>query len=161
MKEILFTKSEADYLINVLNKQCDLKINKSLIKKIKNSEKKIKVSSAKGKGRNLQYWVCERIGNVFNIKFNQQDDNCPIHSREMGLNGTDVVLRTPVYEKFPFDVECKACETLSLPEWIRQARKNQKEGRNYLLVIKKQTIGTEPIAVMDWSTFEKLFKGEL
>ena len=160
MKEILFKPEEVKWLKNLLMQSAQ-PMAKKIIKKLENAEKKIKVSSAKGKGRNLQYWVCEKIAKIFNIEFNQQDDNCPIHSREMGLNGTDVVLRHPIYEKFPFDVECKACETLSLPEWIRQAKKNEKVGRHYLLVVKKQTIGTEPIVVIDWGTFEKLFKKEI
>ena len=55
-----------------------------LIKKITRSETPLKVSSRKGKGRKLQYFVCERIASLFNIKFDQNDDACPVHSREMG-----------------------------------------------------------------------------
>lgn len=132
-----------------------------LIKKFQRAEKKIKVSSAKGKGRGLQYWVCERIAAMFGIEFIQSDDTCLVHSREMGQRGTDIVLRGEVYKKFPFDIECKACESLSIPEWIRQARANKKENRDWLVVFKKRTIGHEPLVLMEWETFEKIIKGKI
>lgn len=169
MKEMIFTKDESEFIQDCLQykivglrsshletikqqKECE-----RLIKKFQRAEKKIKVSSAKGKGRSLQYWVCERIAKIFNIEFEQSNDNCLIHSREMGLNGVDVILRGEIYKKFPFDIECKSCESLSIPEWVRQARQNNKEGRDWLVVFKKQTIGGEPLVVMDFSCFEKLF----
>ena len=151
MKEILFKQDEADYIIKLLEGETS-SIAKRIISRLKNAQKKIKVSSAKGKGRNLQYWVCEKIADMFGIKFNQSDDSCPIHSREMGLSGVDVILRGEIAQKFPYAIECKSCETLSLPQWIRQARNNAKYGKQYLLVIKKKSIG-EPIVIMDWDTF--------
>lgn len=177
MKEMLFTKEESKFIRECLENQImslqagfcaqdmdttnkNAKIEKEckrLIKKFENAEKKIKVSSAKGKGRGLQYWVCERIAEMFGIEFIQSDDDCLIHSREMGQHGTDIVLRGKIAERFPFDIECKSCESLSIPEWIRQARENKKENRDWLLVFKKQTIGSEPLVIMEWKTFENLF----
>ena len=155
MKEILFKQDEANYLINILNGETS-SIAKKIITRLKNCQKKIKVSSAKGKGRTLQYWVCERVAEMFGVEFNQQDDNCPVHSREMGLNGVDVILRGELADKFPYSIECKCCENLSLPQWIRQARANKKPGQDYLLVIKKKSVGSEPVVVMDWDAFQKL-----
>ena len=155
MKEILFKKEEADYLIKLLEGETS-KMSKSLISKLMNCQKKIKVSSAKMKGRFLQYWVCERIATIFGVEYDQQNDDCPIHSREMGLNGVDVILRGELSKKFPYDIECKSCESLSLPQWIRQAKANKKDDHDYLLVIKKKSVGVDPFVVMDWSTFEKL-----
>lgn len=179
MKDLNLSKQEREELIlsledykgglSVVNERNDVPgLNKKvikarmsfcdkLLKKIHNSLKTIKVSSAKGKGRSLQYWVCERIASLFNVKFDQKDDSCPIHSREMGLSGVDVVLRGDIAKKFPYAIECKACETLSIPQWIKQAKANTKEGQEYLLVVKKQSIG-EPLVVMDWTSFEKLVK---
>ena len=164
MKEILFKSDEINFLKFALS-QCvfaednpDEKICKKILGKLERAEKKIKTSSAKGKGRNLQYWVCERIAEMFGIKFVQSDDTCLVHSREMGLSGCDVILRGELYNKFPYDIECKAQESLSIPDWVRQARTNTKEGRKWLVVFKKQTIGGEPLVLMDWSTFEELFK---
>lgn len=161
MKEILFNHDEVAVLYKALSARVDdekvMKQRLKIYKKLERASKKIKVSSAKGKGRNLQYWVCERIGKIFNIEFNQSDDNCLIHSREMGQHGTDVIIRGKLYKKFPFDIECKSCESLSIPEWVRQARSNQKENRDWLVIFKKQTIGGEPLVLMDFSCFEKLF----
>lgn len=129
-----------------------------LIKKIIRSETPIKVSSRKGKGRNLQYFVCERIASLFGIKFDQNDDDCPIHSREMGQHGTDVITRGKVKKLFPFSVECKSCENLQIPQWIEQARNNVEKNKSWLLVVKKKSIGQKPIVVMKWDSFEELMK---
>lgn len=169
MKEMLFSKDESKFIKECLQykitglrsshletikqqKECE-----RLIKKFERAEKKIKVSSAKGKGRGLQYWVCDRIAKIFGIEFVQSDDTCLIHSREMGQHGTDICLRGELYTKFPFDIECKSCETLSIPDWIRQAKENnKKEDRDWLVVFKKHTLGSEPFVIMGWECFEKI-----
>lgn len=168
MKEMIFSKDESKLIKECLQYKIDglrcsyldtikqQKVYERLIKKFERAEKKIKVSSAKGKGRELQYWVCERIANIFGIKFVQSDDDCLIHSREMGQNGVDIILRGEIGKKFPFDIECKSCESLSIPDWVRQAQANKKENRDWLLVFKKQTMGHNPFVVMEWETFEKL-----
>jgi len=181
MKEMIFTKDESKFIQECLQNEIDsLKMGfygqdmeltnerakrekecEKLIKKFQRAEKVIKVSSRKSKGRNLQYWVCERIAKMFKIEFKQSDDNCLVHSREMGQHGTDVVLRGKVYRNFPFDIECKSSEILSIPEWIRQAKSNKSENRDWLLVFKKQTIGTEPLIIMEWTAFEKLVLSSL
>lgn len=168
MKEILFKPDESELIKKVLfrfvheveHEDKSVMLAGKLIKKFERAEKKIKVSSSKGKGRGLQYWVCDRIAKMFGLKFIQSDGNCLVHSREMGQHGTDIVLRGKVFDDFPFDIECKSCESLSIPEWIRQARANKKENRDWLLVFKKQTIGHEPLVVMEWETFEKIFLAE-
>lgn len=162
MKEILFKKEEVDMIKKALSCHygCEEKYAKKIISKLERAEKTIKVSSRKGKGRSLQYWVCEKIAGIFGFKFVQNDDECLVHSREMGQHGTDICLRGELYKKFPFDIECKAQESLNILDWVRQARENKKEGRDWLVVFKKQTIGGEPLVVMEWSCFEKLFKGE-
>lgn len=157
MGELKLNKDERKYLIKALENYGDnLKETKRLIKKIEKSMKPIKVSSAKAKGRELQYWVCNKIAYMYRIDFDQNDDNCPIHSREMGQHNVDIVLRGDIFNNFKFDIECKAQESISLGDWITQAKANKKEGRDWLLVIKKQTIG-EPFIVMDWEAFSKIW----
>lgn len=129
-----------------------------LIKKIIRSETPIKVSSRKGKGRNLQYFVCKRIADLFGVEFNQNDDDCLVHSREMGQHGTDVVTRGEVKKLFPFSVECKSCESLQIPQWIEQAKANVEENKSWLLIVKKKSISQRPIVIMEWDSFEKLMK---
>ena len=163
MKEILFKPDEVKMIKQALSSHygSEEKYAKKIIKKLERAEKTIKVSSRKGKGRGLQYWVCERIAGMFGINFVQSDDTCLIHSREMGQHGTDIVLRGEVAKKFPFDIECKACESLSIPQWVRQAKTNKKDGRDWLVVFKKQTMGSEPFVIMEWDTFEKIIMEEL
>ena len=167
MKEIIFKPEESSFIKSVMKqfilehkplKSKPIDCAEKIIKKLERAEKKIKTSSAKGKGRGLQYWVCERIAKMFGIEFVQSDDSCLIQSRPMGQHGTDIILRGEIGKKFPFDIECKACESLSIPDWVRQARSNKKEERDWLLVFKKQTIGHEPLVVMEWDTFEKMIK---
>lgn len=158
MGELRFNKDERKYLIKCINNYAgNTKESKKLINRIEKSMKPIKVSSAKSKGRSLQYWVCERLAKMFNVDFMQSDDNCLIHSREMGQHGTDVITRGFVYDAFKYDIECKAQENLSLGDWINQAKANKKIERDWLLIIKKQSMG-EPFVVMDWDAFERLYK---
>lgn len=156
MGELRFNNDERRYIKTLLLREKGKEAEK-LVKRIDRSMRPIKVSSAKGKGRSLQYWVCERIAKMFGIEFVQSDDNCLIHSREMGQRNVDIVTRGWIHDAFRFDVECKAQENLSLSDWIQQAKSNTNENRDWLLVIKKKSIG-EPFVVMDWEAFEKLVK---
>jgi hypothetical protein len=127
----------------------------SLAKKM--NPKKIKVSSAKGKGRSLQYWVCEQISRITGIPYKQSDDNCEIHSREIGLHGKDIILRGKALEKFPFSIECKNSEQLNLVETINQAITNTDGGTDWLIVHRRKAI-PEEIVIMSWNAFERIWK---
>ncbi len=117
----------------------------------------ISIKARKAKGRQLQQWICTKIADIFKIEYNQQDDLCPIHSREMGQSGTDIILRDNMYIKFPFDIECKRTEKLNLYESIEQAKVNSDDyTRDWLLIHKKNH--TDPIVIMSWDAFEKLIK---
>lgn len=156
MKEVKLDKKEIELLVGLLSDN-DSKLAINLRKRLLKATKPIKVSSAKSKGRTLQYTVCEDIAELLGINFNQQDDNCLIHSREMGLNGTDVVLRGKAKELFPYSIECKACETLAIPKWIEQAKSNIQDNTDWMLIVKKQSIG-KPICIVDWENFKNIFK---
>jgi hypothetical protein len=129
------------------------------LKKLQKSQKRITVSSAKGKGRELQKWVCEKISNLIGIPYNQQDDDCEIHSREMGQSGVDVVLRGKARKLFPFDVECKSTEGLSLTATIRQAQDNEAPGRRWLIVHRCKVL-RDPVVMLSWDSFARLFQGK-
>ena len=117
----------------------------------------MKPSSAKAKGRNFQYWVADEIGKLLGIKFDQQDDQCPIHSREMGQSGVDIYFREKsLYEKFPYDIECKNTENISVYSYIKQAEANTKSGRNWLIFHKKNR--HSPIVIMDALHFFELMR---
>ncbi len=120
----------------------------------------MKTSSCKAKGRNLQYWVAKKIAGIFGIEFNQQDDLCPIHSREMGQSGTDVYIRDKkMASVFPYDIECKNTEKVSLYAYIEQAKANTKKDKEWLVVHKKNH--SKPIVIMDAEHFFSLIRSKL
>jgi hypothetical protein len=128
-----------------------------LLSKLDRVDRQIKHQSAKGKGRALQQWVCKKLADLLGVYYDQKDDQCLIHSREMGQKGCDVVLRGGVLKRFPFSVECKNSEQLSIQSFIRQARENLKEGQHMLIVYRCKIL-REPVAIVDWGTFEFLWK---
>lgn len=126
-----------------------------LIRKLEKAQKKITVASAKGKGRELQKWVCSRIAKMLGIEYDQQDDHCPIHSREMGQAGVDVIVRKPYAKYFPFAVECKSSESLSLKAAIDQAKENRVPGFEWLLFHRRKTI-PETLVILKADLFFEL-----
>ncbi len=74
--------------------------------------------SSKAKGRRFQQEIRDIIIQTTGI--NPGD----ILSRGMGQQGTDIYLSTPARNKFPFAVECKNTERLSIWEAIRQTETN-------------------------------------
>lgn len=144
---------EIKYLINLTEREpvCS-SLYKGLLNKLKKSLKPIKISSRKGKGRNLQQQVCKDIARIFNVEYNQQDDNCLIHSREMGQQGKDIILRGIIQERLPISIECKSTEKLNLYKAIEQAKSNMSEDDKAWLVVHKKK-NSKPIAIMDWEYF--------
>ncbi len=116
-------------------------------------ERKITRSSAKAKGRSLQQWACKKISELLDIPWGK--DEC-IASREMGQSGTDVRLIGEARVRFPFSVECKYQESWAFPAWIKQAKENQAEGTDWLLIVRKNRM--EPVVVMDAERFFELLK---
>lgn len=143
---------DIEYILQFISKE-----DTPLAKKLKNALKTIKVSSRKGKGRGLQQWVCEQISEITGITYTQSDDQCEIHSRELGLNGIDVILRGSAFKKFPFSVECKNSESLNLVDTVTQARDNQVPGTSWLIVHRRKAL-PEDIVIMSWQNFKTLAK---
>lgn len=118
-------------------------------------KKTIGISSRKGKGRGLQKFVAEEISKLTGIPCGKDEE---ITSREMGQCGTDIRLSKRVLRLFPFSVECKNCESWSLPAWISQAKRNQLPDTDWLLVITKN--GHEEIVIIDAKVFFSILKGK-
>ncbi len=55
---------------------------------------------------------------------------------------------------FPYSVEIKRQETISLPSWIKQAKDNQLKGTNWLLIYKRSR--EKPVVIIDAEVFFKL-----
>ena len=159
-KWVNLSDKERSFMNTLLSKYEDPsdKTIKAIKKKMDDSSKRIKVSSAKGKGRGLQNWVAERISNLIGEKFDNQDDEAPIRGREMGQRGTDVVLKGEARKKFPFTIECKNVETIHFRDFVDQARKYSEAG-GWLLVIRTKSL-PETTVSMSWGTFENLFEGK-
>lgn len=131
-----------------------------IIKKLKKSLISTKIRSRKNKGLNLQKWICSKISELINISYDQQNDQCLIHSREAGQSGTDIILRGEALKLFPFSIECKSSEGLNVKTAIDQAKNNQIDKTYWMLIYKRKSF-KKPIVIIDWFTFEKLWKKEI
>jgi hypothetical protein len=147
------------YLNEHINSPGVSKQIQAIIRKCKNNAKTIKVSSRKGKGRNLQMVVAEGISEMTGIPYDQSSDVCDIHSREMGLSGNDIILRGEALKKFPFSIECKCSESLNLTDTYEQVVANLVPGTNWLVVHKRKSI-PEIIVMLSWDAFKKIIKRE-
>lgn len=118
--------------------------------------KKIKVRSAKNKGKRFQNWVAEQISSTLGIKWGKDE---LIASREMGQSGPDVRLIGQAKDLFPFVVECKNQEKWDVPGWIDQAKSHRIADNciscSWLLFIKRNRL--EPVVVMDAKDFFDLW----
>lgn len=131
-----------------------------LMKKLKNNLKTITVASRKGKGRKLQQFICQEISELTGTYYNQADDQCLVHSREMGQAGIDIILRGNAVVEFPFSVEAKCSEGLNLLETYNQVLSNVTKGTDWMIVHQRKSI-PETLCIISWNTFKKLFKKEL
>ena len=96
--------------------------------------------SAKAKGRKLQQWVRDAIVSACNL---QADD---VQSRSMGAGGEDIMLSPTARVAFPFSIECKNQERISIWKSYEQAKSNA-EVHEPLLIIKRNN--HEPLAVIN------------
>ena len=79
----------------------------------------MKPRSAKNKGKRLQNKVRDLILEKFNIL--EEDD---VRSITMGDSGEDILLSPAARRLFPFSVECKSQEKLSIWSSLEQAAEN-------------------------------------
>ena len=108
-------------------------------------------ASRKAKGRRLQQAVRQDLIDRLGI------DPGDVQSTAMGQSGCDLYLSPAARERFPFGVECKAQETISLPAWWKQCESNaSKVGLIPLLVFKRNR--EEPLAVMRWEDLLALLR---
>ena len=134
----------------------DLNRAEPLIRKFKSNLKTIKVASRKGKARNLQQFICHEISEMIGIPYDQSDDSCLIRSREMGQSGVDIILRGIAQELFPYCIEAKSAESLSIVDTIQEAESNTKDSCEWMVVHKRKIL-KEPIVIISWSAFKTLF----
>ena len=113
----------------------------------------IKIRSRKGKGRELQKLIAEKISHVTGLLCGKDED---IESRPMGQSGTDIRLSRKARKLFPYSVECKRCEKWDVPGFIRQAKKNILKGTHWLLFMRKSK--EKAVVVLDADVFFNLLE---
>lgn len=113
-------------------------------------KKRIAVSSAKSKGRELQKWVCEKISKLTGIEWGK---DCAIESRPMGQCGCDVRMEQSILKLFPFSIECKRQESWSVHAWVEQAKKNLIKNTSWILFIRRSRMNPHAIIVLDANVF--------
>lgn len=119
-------------------------------------KKRISPQSAKAKGRNLQKWSCKKISELTGFEWGSSGDDKPIESRPMGQSGTDVRMESQVRALFPFSVECKFQESWAVHSWIEQAKENQAEGTDWLLICKRSR--KPPVVIMSAVKFFEILE---
>ena len=116
-------------------------------------KKGISVAARKAKGRRLQQWTCQQISNLLGIPWGYEE---AIRPALMGESGVDVKLVGEAKKRFPFAVECKNCEQWGVAKFIEQAKENQGEDTDWLVVMKKNN--HEEVVVLDAKLFFKILK---
>ena len=71
-----------------------------------------------------------------------------------GETGTDIKLSPAAQRVFPYAVEAKRAEKVSLRQWWNQAQQNSTDKLAPLLITKQNR--QETLVVMNWETFMKL-----
>ncbi len=112
----------------------------------------MKTSSCKAKGQKLQKFVVYALRETYG--YDPYVESCfegIIQANPMGNSGRDIKLAGEAQREIDFDIECKNCETWSIPSFWKQTVANTGKDRKPLLVLKKNH--HEPLVVMrfeDW-----------
>ena len=102
---------------------------------------RIKVSSAKAKGRRLQQWVRNYLHS--NLKGIEKDD---VTSTPSGVNGPDIGLSPLARKLFPWTVECKSRSSFSVYEALEQAERNLIKNTKPIAILKGDR--KQPLALL-------------
>jgi len=109
----------------------------------------MKTRSAKNKGKRLQNQVRDKIITAYPT-LNKDD----VKSTTMGESGTDIQLSTEAKRLFPFSIECKNQEKLSIWSSLNQGEKNCHPNTTSLLVFKRNR--SKIYAVLEFDEFLRL-----
>ncbi|MFA7087521.1 MAG: hypothetical protein WC145_12710 [Aliarcobacter sp.] len=95
---------------------------------------------------------CPHAAGSRSCRASQWCDEGDILSTAMGQGGCDLYLSPAARERFPFGVECKRTEKLSIPAWWKQCSANAKvEKLNPMLIYRRSH--EEALLVMRWDDF--------
>jgi hypothetical protein len=114
-------------------------------------KKRISVSSAKAKGRNLQQWTRDQI--LKNFPSLEKDD---VKSTSMGAGGEDVQLSPAARREIPISVECKSYRLIAAYKFYDQAKENCPSGMEPVVVMKADR--RSPLVVLDAVAYFELMR---
>lgn len=103
--------------------------------------------SRKSKGAAFQRELKEAIMEKFADKLEEGD----VKSAVMGESGMDLQLSPAAQKLFPFAVEAKRVEKISLRQWWKQAKSNSTDKLKPLLITKQNR--EEPLVIMSLEDF--------
>ena len=122
-------------------------------KKETKKKKPISIASRKAKARKCQQWAAKKISDLVDMPWGSEE---VIASREMGQTGVDVRLIGDAKHCFPWSIEAKWQETWNVPAAIRQAKDNQMNSTDWLVVMKKNQ--HDYVVVLDGDVFFDLLR---
>lgn len=103
-------------------------------------------ATRKAKGRRHQQHVAASLQKALGLP---PED---VVSRPMGSPGLDVMLSAEARNKFPYGIECKRTEKLSLPAWWAQCNTNAvSEKLKPMLVIRRN--GEPALVILKWDDY--------
>jgi len=111
----------------------------------------MKTSSAKQKGRRFQQEVRDTL---LEVGCGLEPDD--IRSASMGAYGEDILFSPAARKQFPFSIECKNVEKLSIWRCIDQARSNAPEGTTPMVAFTRNR--EVPHVAMPMEEFIKIYK---
>jgi hypothetical protein len=111
----------------------------------------MKISSAKSKGRRHQQDVCKKL---LEVSYGLQEDD--IRSASMGAPGEDILFSPAARNLFPFSIECKNVEKLSIWSAIAQSRYNKREEHTEMVVFTRNREDT--FAALPFEKFLEIYK---
>lgn len=114
----------------------------------------MRVQSCKAKGRRLQQEVCKKLVDISNGL--TPDD---IRSTSMGAPGEDIQMSSAARQQFPWSIECKNVEKLSIWSAIEQARENKKNDEVPVVMFKKNHEETHVAMPLEY--FLKIFQDSM
>jgi hypothetical protein len=110
--------------------------------------------SAKAKGRRLQQEVADAIRSAYMLS----EDN--VRPAIMGESGADIKLSFAAKCKFPFAVECKNQEKLSIWDAIEQAKKHAEVEECWPLVAFRRNRSQTWVAMPLWAVLNATWGNE-
>lgn len=105
------------------------------------------------KCQRLQKWVCKKISELLDIPYGVDEQIAP---RESGQPGVDVRLVADAKKRCKLSIECKNQERWDVHSWIEQAKANQLEGTDWIVIAKRNH--KDPVVILDADIFFKILK---